>query len=144
MTRIFADACYWIALLNRNDELHAAAVAARKRLLKADVVTTDEVLGEVLNFFSRRGPQMRAFAAQTVEGLRNAPRVSVIEQSRATFDGALAFYKGRSDREYSLVDCVSFALMRKTGINEALTNDHHFEQEHFVALLRTTDTKGGA
>ena len=136
MTRIFADACYWIALLNRNDELHAAADAARGRLSNAELVTTDEVLGEVLNFFSGRGPQLRALAAQTVESLRKDLRVSVIEQSRTTFDGGLALYRNRNDRGYSLVDCVSFELMRQMKINEALTNDHHFEQEHFAALLR--------
>jgi predicted nucleic acid-binding protein len=139
MTHIFADACYWIALSHRKDELHEAAVAEQARLRNAKLVTTDEVLGEVLNFLSNKGGHLRAVAAQIVEGVRGDPRVCVVEQSRVTFDGGFALYKSRSEREYSMVDCVSFELMRQRGINAALTNDHHFEQEHFVALLRLKD-----
>ena len=136
MTRIFADACYWIALLNRNDQLHAAANAAQKQLRNARVVTTDEVLSEVLNFFSGHGQQMRAAAAQTIEGLRTDTHVTVVEQSRATFDGGLIRYKQFADKEWSLTDCVSFELMWRDSIAEALTDDHHFEQAGFTAKLR--------
>lgn len=136
MTRLFADACYWIALCHRRDELHETADAAREQLSNAEVVTTDEVLAEVLGFFSGKGSYLRMLAVQIVEGVRNDSRVRVVEQSRASFDGGLALYKGRSDRQYSLVDCVSFELMRQMKIKNALTNDHHFEQEQFVAILR--------
>ncbi len=40
------------------------------------------------------------------------------------------------DKTYSLCDAVSFVLMRLEGITEALTTDHHFEQEGFVRLLK--------
>src|SRR5579871_3770744 len=42
--------------------------------------------------------------------------------------------KRRMDKEYSLCDAVSFALMRTRRLDEALTTDHHFEQEGFQAL----------
>jgi len=137
MNCIFADACYWIALMNRNDQLYATAVKLREKLSHAQVITTDEVLGEVLNFFAGRGPHLRMMAAQAVDGIRADMRVHVIEQSRTTFDGGLTLYKSRSDKEYSHVDCVSFSLMTQNGIGEALTDDHHFQQFGFVALLRT-------
>ena len=138
MTRIFADACYWIALLHRNDQLHAAADAAQKQMKNVHVVTTDEILAEVLNFFSGRGQQMRAAAVQAVEGLRKDARVTVVEQSRATFDGGLGRYKRDGDKEYSLADCVSFELMTRDSMTEALTDDHHFEQAGFVPRLKAT------
>jgi predicted nucleic acid-binding protein len=133
MTRIFADACYWIALLHRNDQLHSAAVASRNELKNAQVVTTDEVLAEVLNFFSGRNQMMRALAVQVVEELRCDARATVVEQSRASFDRGLGLYKSRGDKQWSLVDCVSFELMRRDGIAEALTADQHFVQAGFVA-----------
>ncbi|MCZ7645333.1 MAG: PIN domain-containing protein [Planctomycetota bacterium] len=136
MNRIFADACYWIAILHRNDQLHAVAIAAQKQLKNVQVVTTDEVLTEVLNFFGGRGQEMRAAAAQVVEGLRADRRVTVVEQSRSTFECGLARYKRHADKQYSLVDCVSFELMTRDGITDALTNDRHFEQAGFVAKLR--------
>ena len=38
---------------------------------------------------------------------------------------------------YSLCDAISFVLMRKKGIREALTTDKHFEQEGFTRLLQS-------
>jgi len=35
-----------------------------------------------------------------------------------------------------LTDCISFVVMEESGITEALTGDHHFEQAGFVTLLR--------
>jgi predicted nucleic acid-binding protein len=49
---------------------------------------------------------------------------------------AWTFLKDRSDKAWSLVDCVSFVLMKRRGITDALTADHHFEQAGFVALLK--------
>jgi predicted nucleic acid-binding protein len=42
----------------------------------------------------------------------------------------------RQDKTYSLCDAISFVLMRKKGIREALTTDKHFEQEGFTRLLQ--------
>lgn len=140
MSRIFADACYWIALLHRNDQLHAVALANQNQLKRAHIVTTDEVLTELLNFISARAPGLRTSAAQIVEKIRGDKRVTVVEQSRATFDGGLARYKRDADKTYSLVDCVSFELMMREGITEALTDDHDFERAGFVAMLRARDS----
>ena len=35
-----------------------------------------------------------------------------------------------------LTDCISFIVMEKEGIGEALTADHHYEQAGFIALLK--------
>jgi uncharacterized protein len=140
MSRVFADACYWIALVNRKDELRSAALAAQTRTRNAVVHTTDEVLGEVLNYFSKHGAIWRGVAANLVESIRKDSRLVVDEQSRESFDGGLTLYKARTDKGYSIVDCVSFLAMRHHGIAEALTNDWHFEQEQFVAILRTPVT----
>lgn len=42
----------------------------------------------------------------------------------------------RADKEWSLTDCISFVLMRREAVSEALTGDCHFEQAGFVASLK--------
>lgn len=136
MTRIFADACYWIALLDPRDQLHGAASAAKSRIGSAGLITTDEVLTEVLNYYGSRGQQLRTAAVDSVDGILADARVKVVPQSRESFDGALALYRSWTDKGFSLVDCRSFELMSQEGISEALTDDRHFKQEGFTALLR--------
>jgi predicted nucleic acid-binding protein len=34
-----------------------------------------------------------------------------------------------------IVDCISFAVMRRLGVNEAFTNDRHFEEAGFKILF---------
>ncbi len=49
---------------------------------------------------------------------------------------AVALYRARSDKHWSLTDCTSFVVMKELDITEALTGDHHFEQAGFVASLK--------
>ena len=101
----------------------------------ARLVTTDEVLAEVLNWFSRSGPLWRGKAAIMVHNLRSNPNADVLPQTRADFDAALTLYEARPDKGYSLTDCRSMLAMRNLGLIEALTNDHHFTQERFTILF---------
>lgn len=48
---------------------------------------------------------------------------------------AMALLWSRLDKTYSLCDAMSFILMRERHILDALTTDHHFEQEGFRKLL---------
>ena len=48
----------------------------------------------------------------------------------------VALYAERPDKDWSLTDCISFVVMRKMDITEALTGDRHFEQAGFTALLK--------
>jgi predicted nucleic acid-binding protein len=70
-----------------------------------------------------------------VRDLSSSPDVDVLPQTRAEFDAALALYKARPDKGYSLTDCRSMLALRALGIMEVLTNDHHFTQEGFTILF---------
>ncbi len=134
---LFADTFYWVALLNRRDPFHARAVSFSSALGATRLVTTDEVLTEVLNWFSRSGRLWRGKAAALVHDLRNNPNFDVLPQTRADFDAALALYENRPDKRYSLPDCRSMLAMRSLGLTEILTNDNHFTQEGFTILFPT-------
>ena len=135
MRRTFADAYYWIALLNGKDQGHAAARGIAKTLRGAAIVTTDEVLTEVLAYFSERGRHLRHVASVFIENILKDSEIVVRPQSRASFLASLAFYKARPDKGYSQTDCVSMIAMREEGMSEILTRDEHFSQEGFVILL---------
>jgi predicted nucleic acid-binding protein len=49
----------------------------------------------------------------------------------------LQLFQSRPDKDWGLIDCISFLVMQECGLEEALTSDEHFEQAGFVALLRT-------
>ena len=135
MRRVFVDALYWIAITHRRDQWHQAAVIASRLLSNYQLVTTDEVLTEVLNAFSEAGPFLRRESVALVHDLLNDAAAYVIPQSRQTFLAGFALYEARSDKGYSLTDCISMATMRREGISEVLTNDDHFVQEGFIKLL---------
>jgi uncharacterized protein len=70
-----------------------------------------------------------------LESLFAHPEVEVIWVNLSLYQAAIALLAARLDKGYSLCDAVSFILMRQRGITEALTTDHHFEQERFLKLL---------
>jgi len=49
---------------------------------------------------------------------------------------AFNLFKQRKDKEWGLVDCLSFIVMQNRGITDALTADTHFQQAGFRALLK--------
>ncbi len=135
MTHVFADASYWIALHNPNDSLHDKA-AATSRSLRNTGITSDWVLTELLNDFSKRGPRQRSLASTSVEMLLIGQEVTVERQSPESFAAALKFYRERPDKSWSMTDCSSFLILERYGIDSALTYDRRFEQAGFKALLR--------
>ena len=135
MRRVFADSMYWIALASLHDQWHVKAMAVSRGLRGVQITTTEEVLSEFLAHFSEYGQTMRRAAVRYVEGIQTDLSIVVRQQSHQTFLDGLALYKSRPDKGYSLIDCISMELMRREGINEALTHDDHIRQEGFVALI---------
>jgi len=133
---VFVDTLYWGASLHPQDQYRVQAVRARAAIGQALLVTTDEVLTELLDGLAERGSNLREVGARAVRKILTDVRVTVYPQSRASFLAGLRLYEQRFDKSYSLVDCVSMTTMRRHGITEVLTNDPHFTQEGFNALLR--------
>lgn len=136
MKLIFADTFYWLALVNPRDDWHQEAVIITSSLKNVKIVTTDEILAEVLNFLSTYGTQMRRRTVRLIKDIMANPNIQVIEQTRESFLQGLNLYENRVDKEYSLTDCVSMQVMKQLGITEVLTHDKHFTQEGFIILFR--------
>jgi predicted nucleic acid-binding protein len=121
MTAVFADTFYWIAVADSTDRAHQQGLTLTAARATSRIFTTDEVLTEVLTFFSSAPEQFRSQAAESVEGLPASSVVRVIPQSRESFRAGLQLYRARPDKGYSLVDCISMQTVRKEGLTEVLT-----------------------
>jgi uncharacterized protein len=104
-------------------------------LLRVQLVTTEEVLTEVLNYFAEWGPEARGAAVLAIDRIRRRPATLVVPQTSDGFDRALQRYRERLDKGYSLTDCGSMRVMEDRGIVDILTSDRHFAQAGFRPLL---------
>jgi uncharacterized protein len=133
MRRYFVDAFYWIALFSHRDQWHRRVLAFDATLGDAPLSPTDEVLTEFFAFY--RATDLRTRAAAFGQRILSAVGTTVIPQTRARFLEALALYQARPDKHYSLTDCVAMQAMRREGLTDVLTNDHHFTPEGFRILF---------
>jgi predicted nucleic acid-binding protein len=62
--------------------------------------------------------------------------LTIVEANRAIYDAGLNLYAQRPDKDWSLTDCISFVVMKRLRLTEALTADKHFEQAGFKVLLK--------
>ena len=134
MRVVFADTGYWVAVMNPRDPLHDRAMEVSRNLGQMRILTSEMVLDELLAALSQTS--IRNAVIRGVESILADPNVEVVPQTSIQFREAFALFKSRLDKEWSLTDCASFALMKTRGVAEALAHDHHFEQAGFKALLR--------
>jgi uncharacterized protein len=134
MKRIFADAGYWMALVNPRDQLHQKAVSVSRQLSSGSLLTTEMVFVEVLNSFS--DSLYREAVGRMVTRLRQDQNLTIVRQTPAQFENALQRYQQSADKSWSLTDCASFEVMEAENIEVALTHDRHFAQAGFETLLR--------
>ncbi len=132
MKRLFADSFFFFAYLNGNDASHQAAEDFFEGFDGA-LVTTEWVLTEVADGMA--GNRDRQTFSAFHEALRSDSAVRVIPASPELFAEGMVLYSTREDKEWSLTDCISFVVMKREGLEEALTGDHHFRQAGFKALL---------
>jgi predicted nucleic acid-binding protein len=135
MKRVFADAGYWIALLNPKDGLHAKALEVSATLRRPRIVSSEMVLTEVLNAFASKGEPLRNAACSLVDRIRSNPNAELVPMTSNIFRDAMERYRTRSDKTWGLTDCTSFLIMEQKGISDALSGDRDFQQAGFTALL---------
>ena len=133
MSDVFLDTVGLIAILNHADQWHAAAAEALKALQarNSGFVTTDLIFYEAGNALSRTS--LRAAVDNLRAELRDQSRIHRASEA----DCELAWHRYQSGRpgDASIVDCISFAVMRRLGLAEVFTNDQHFTVAGFTTLF---------
>ncbi len=95
----------------------------------AFILTTEAVLWEWMNALANS-----ATRRSTAEGYRRCHedmQIEVVPFDVEMIASAARFYEARSDKDWSLTDCLSFLVMEQRRTPRALTTDHHFRQAGF-------------
>ncbi len=77
----------------------------------------------------------RYIAAQGYERMLDDPRIEVVRHSGELSASSMRLFTERTDKDWSMTDCLSFVVMARRSIREALTADHHFEQAGLRPVL---------
>ncbi len=121
-----------LCFLDRREIRHADAatlfVAAPTRL------THNYVVAELVALAQARSLP-RASILDFCRDLVNDPEVRFEWVGAELHSAATELLRSRPDKSWSLCDAVSFVLMSRNNIHEALTTDHYFAQAGFIQLL---------
>ncbi len=120
MRIIFADASYWIALMNPRDEWHEIA--------------------KLLNYMAEYGEEKRREVVEMAKNLNRNPNVEIVRQTSEQFWAAVNYYSvafGQGMGRYGLRQFPIDGSERYVGslMWEALSTDRDFEQAGFTILM---------
>src|SRR5271157_5901179 len=106
----FVDASGWIALVNRNDDLHRQAVRLFQQRLDEGrgFVTSSVVLLEVGNWLSP--VPLRPLASGLMERIEHSTRIQVVELTPELYRRGWQLYGERPDKDWGVIDCINFTI----------------------------------
>ena len=137
MNSAFIDTSGWASAFDGQQPHHQAATLAftQMRQRNCKIITSNYVIAELVALMHSplRIPRPQIFT--TIDTIKTYPYLEIIYIDTTLDAAAWNLCKARPDKNWSLVDCTSFALMQQLGIQVALTTDHHFEQAGFIRLL---------
>ena len=138
MNEVFADTSGWASFFLEDDRHHAKAFSliAQWKQQNQRVVTTNYVLSELIVLLSNSRGQQRPAVINYIETIRSDDWIEIVHIDESVDKKAWQLLADRLDKQWSLVDAVSFVVMRERDITKALTTDKHFEQDGFVRLLK--------
>lgn len=128
--RAFADTGFWYAFSTPRDQHHKAAAKAARE--SPELITTISVVIETATLFQRRG----AFdiAVTFLESMRTGDIANVIYPTTSQFERVISEFSTRGASGATIVDCISFVVMRDLHVTRAFTFDDHFRAAGFRIL----------
>jgi predicted nucleic acid-binding protein len=128
---VFADTGGFYALADRRDPAHTRAREFVENC-EATFLTTDFVFAETMSLLTKR--LGKDVAVKFGQALRTSRSVRIEEVPFEVREKAWQLFTKHGDKEYDLIDCISFSMMEKFRIREAFGFDRHFTQHGFDLL----------
>ena len=129
--RVFVDTSAYYALADRSDMRHESAVATAHHLSEngSDLFTSNFVVVETYTLILNR--LGRDSATQALTRIY-ASTTRTIRATEADKRRGREIVVQQKDKDYSLVDAISFVIMERMHLRLAWTYDHHFHQFGFT------------
>ena len=123
---VFVDTSALLAVLDRSDERHAAARQTWTILLDGThaLLSHNYVLVETSAVLARR----LGLDAVCVFERDVRPVLDLVWVTREVHEASVGAHLAARRRALSLVDCISFEVMRRTGVRSAFAFDPHFRE----------------
>jgi uncharacterized protein len=139
MSDIFVDTSGWAELIDPNLRHHALAakIYRQARQQGRKLITSNYIITELVALLTSPLRIPRSQTIEFINSLKKSPCVEVVHIDITLDNQTWQLVTQREDKNWSLVDCSSFVIMRQRHIMEALTTDHHFEQAGFIRLLKS-------
>jgi predicted nucleic acid-binding protein len=132
---VFVDTSAYYAFLDADDDEHPRSYAVWAELLAGgdSLVTSNYVLVETMALAQRR---LGIEAVRLFEG-EVTPLLQVVWVDAEIHQRATAALLAAGRRQLSLVDCVSFVVMRAYGLDTAFAFDPHFAEQGLTVIPQT-------
>jgi uncharacterized protein len=136
---VFVDTSAIFAVLDRENQNHALASSRLAYLISRDAVliTSNYVVVECCSLLQRR------LGTKVLNTFRDEVLPSLMVQwvSQLQHEIAFASLLASGRRKLSLVDCVSFRIMRDLEVRVAFAFDGHFDEEGFDCGIPTATAR---
>ena len=131
---IFVDTGAWFALADESDQYHNQAIDIYPGLFKDNyrLKTTNLVIAET--YILIRHAIGHQPAMTFLENIAASPRVSKIYSDQILKANAEDILGKYHDQDFSYTDAVSFAAMKRHGIQLAFSFDRHFVTAGFAII----------
>jgi uncharacterized protein len=120
----FIDAGPFVARWLPRDEHHRAALVTWEKLSGQELYTSNHVVDESITLLGRRASY--EFAADRAESIFQSTVLEILYADRDDEMVALELFRKYADQKVSFTDCISFALMKRYGIETVFSFDRHF------------------
>ena len=138
MRRVFVDTGGFVALLVAEDQMHsrAAALFALASRERWALVTTNAVVIETYSVLLARAREGRRAAVAFLDAIETSVHALTVEPIRTEDElKAAALVRAHVDKSYSLCDALSFVVMERLAVNEAIAFDRHFREYGRFTIL---------